>query len=199
MFKVKGNNRIILASLSPRRREMMGRVNLPVLFEAPDIDETPLPNEHPRNMASRLALEKAAAVGEKWRDAFVIACDTTVALGEKNFSKPESKDRAIDFLLKLSGKTHQVYTAHAIFCKARGVKIEFCDENLVTFAEISKDLAKIYADTGEPLDKSGAYALQGKASVFIKEIKGSCDSVIGMNLQKLIKSLLELGVIEVDL
>jgi septum formation protein len=140
----------------------------------PDVDETPLPGERPVDYVRRLALEKAAAVP----GGRVLAADTCVALGGEIVGKPEGADDARRMLAALSGRSHRVHTGVALR-RNGSTRVEVCT-TLVTLAVLSAPQIDAYVATGEPLDKAGAYAIQGAAAAFVPFIRGSASNVVGL-------------------
>lgn len=154
----------------------------------PDVDETRRAGEAPADYVVRLARDKASAVSGREAQALVLAADTTVVLGEELFAKPESVDDAVGMLRRLAGRTHQVYTGVAL---ARGDRVETAlDVSDVTFRRLSSDSIAAYVATGEPMDKAGAYAIQGQGAALIDGIRGDFFGVMGLPL-RLVLDLLE--------
>lgn len=175
--------RIMLASMSPRRRELMHL--LPVKFEvcAVDIDETIDKNKEPSANAMEIARLKAQAARELYDDAIIIGCDTVVAIGDKILGKPKDEDDAERILLELSGAEHSVYTG---VCILNGEKtIQFYDSANVKMKELTDAEISWYIGTGEPMDKAGAYGIQGYGALFIERINGDYYSVVGLPVCKL--------------
>lgn len=179
---------IVLASRSPRRRELLDRFAIPYEAEPADIDESRRPGELPRHCAVRLAREKAVAVARRRPNNWVLAADTIVVLGDEVLGKPESPAGAMRMLERLSGREHRVVTAVAL---ARGGEIhERCDVTRVWFRRLSQELISAYVATGEPLDKAGSYGLQGRGAVLVDRIEGDYFGVIGLPL-RLVAELFE--------
>jgi len=195
---------IYLASRSPRRRELLGHIGVKfhlLLFRnrpgaAPDIDESPQPGENPRDYVMRLACAKAAVGWRRMLErnlprAPVLAADTTVALEGRIFGKPQDRADAQRMLAELSGKRHEVLTA---------VALQFDDEvetalsvSDVQFRSLSADEIHAYVATGESDDKAGAYAIQGRAALFVAEIRGSQSGIVGLPLYETAQLLQRLG------
>lgn len=180
--------RLILASASPRRRELLEQLGFALDVRPADTDETVLPEEAPRAYVLRVALEKARAVpGET-----VLAADTAVVLGRTILGKPKDPDDARRMLRALSGGAHEVMTG---VC----VRRNGAERTVVVAAEVQLDPltdAQIawYVATGEPLDKAGAYAIQGLAGAFVRELRGSVSNVIGLPLAETLDLLRSAGV-----
>jgi septum formation protein len=175
------NDIIYLASASPRRRELLQQIGVSFRVMEISVDETALPDETPEAYVSRLAVAKAGAGWKSSRDpkdAPVLAADTTVVLDGRILGKPRDRDDAEKMLLGLSGRTHEVLTAVALRIAA-GLEIKV-SRSLVTFRALDAAEASAYWDTGEPRDKAGAYAIQGRAAVFIADLKGSYSGVMGL-------------------
>jgi septum formation protein len=173
---------VCLASGSPRRRDLLRSIGLEVLQRAVDVDETPGAQEAPRDYVLRLALEKADA-GSRLGEVHglpVIAGDTAVVLDGDIFGKPVDEDDAVGMLLRLAGRTHQVMSAVALHTagKTRG-RVVVTD---VRFRDIGEAEARAYWRTGEPRDKAGAYAVQGRGALFVSHLAGSYSAVVGLPL-----------------
>jgi septum formation protein len=171
---------IILASASPRRRELLEQIAVRYSVYAVDIDETPFANESPLAYVQRVAAEKSAAclaiVGTAKP---ILAADTTVVLGDVIMGKPKDKEDAFTMLNLLSGKTHQVYSAISLRGREHYQAVSITD---VTFKDLTEQEILDYWYSGEPLDKAGAYGIQGKGSVFVSNINGSFSGVMGLPL-----------------
>jgi septum formation protein len=170
---------LCLASVSPRRRELLSQIGVPHIVAGADIDEAVLPGEAPRDYVTRLAREKALAV-QRGQALPVLAADTTVVLDGKVFGKPRDREDAIGMLSALSGRTHEVLTAVAL-CSANAVT-QRLSASLVHFRTISRDECAAYWETGEPRDKAGGYAIQGLGAVFVESLNGSYSGVMGLPL-----------------
>ncbi|HUW50358.1 MAG TPA: Maf family protein [Sulfuricella sp.] len=200
-----GNKRIYLASRSPRRRELLAQIGvgfeLLLLREDPariaDVDETPLPGENPRDYALRISHAKAESGWLRVQQRRlphlpVLAADTVVALGERIMGKPANREEAMEMLTALSGRKHEVLTAVAM---ANGGRIEQkLSVSTVQFGMLTDQAVRRYAMTGEPLDKAGAYAIQGQAAIFIEKIEGSYSGVMGLPLYETAELLAQFGI-----
>jgi septum formation protein len=174
---------IYLASESPRRRELLLQIGVSFRLVGARVDEAVLPGESPSAYVARLAAAKADAGWQSCGDvqsAPVLAADTAVILDGRILGKPADRRDAEDMLGKLSGRTHEVLTAIALRTAAgRSSRISRSE---VTFRAIAADEARAYWDTGEPRDKAGAYAIQGRAAVFVADLRGSFSGVMGLPL-----------------
>jgi septum formation protein len=186
---------VYLASGSPRRRELLMQIGVPFQVLGTSVEESVRPGEPPADYVTRLALAKAAA-GEQASLLLpqpVLAADTTVVLDDRILGKPVDRADGERMLLALSGRTHQVLTAVAVAGGSRG-----CESRLsrseVTFRVISAAEARAYWDTGEPGDKAGGYAIQGRAAVFIAALRGSYSGVMGLPLFETAELLAAAGV-----
>lgn len=179
-------DKVVLASASPRRKELLARLGLAFTIEKPDIDESQRPNEEPIAYAERLAKEKAFAVAAV-ADTTIISADTIVVLDGDVLGKPASGSEAFAMLSRLSGKSHEVVTAVCLRQASRcalfsvGTSVEF---RTVGPAEI-----EAYVASGCPMDKAGAYAIQGGAAHMVKAIHGSYSNVVGLPLCELHEAL----------
>jgi septum formation protein len=178
---------LVLASASPRRQELLRNAAIAFTVQPANIDETPLAGESPRNYAERLAREKALTIAKTCPQDLVLGADTIVVVDETILGKPRDADDAARMLRLLSARTHEVITA---VCIAKPVRSELRTDNRqlttesestrVTMTEISDDEIRSYIATGEPLDKAGAYAIQGIASRWIPRIEGDYSNVVGL-------------------
>jgi len=184
--------RLILASQSPRRRELLSLIGLVHDVLPADIDETVLPDEQPASHAERLAREKAATIAALHPTAIVVGSDTIVVLDGQILGKPRDEAEAIRTLQQLSGRTHTVLTAVAV---ARGSVLESGVESVeVTFRALSDRRIAAYVATGEPMDKAGAYGIQGYGATLVERIHGDYFAVMGLALGRLIELLRRVGV-----
>jgi septum formation protein len=185
----------VLASTSPRRRELLREAGFAFSVVAPDVDESALPGESPESMTVRLALAKArAALPAASGDACVLGADTVVVIDGELLGKPRDAAEAVEMLLRLAGRTHRVLTGFALLAPA--LRFEECGvvESAVRMHPIERVSAERYARSGEPLDKAGGYAAQGEAARFIAEIIGSRANVIGLPLETVTPLLVKLEV-----
>jgi septum formation protein len=174
---------VYLASGSPRRRELLQQIGVSFRVVGTSVDEAALPGEAPPAYVTRLAAAKADAGWDRSRgaaEAPVLAADTAVVLDGRIFGKPADAQDAEDMLRQLSGRTHEVLTAVALR-NAAGLHARL-SRSEVTFRAIAIAEARAYWETGEPRDKAGAYAIQGRAAVFIADLRGSFSGVMGLPL-----------------
>lgn len=175
--------RLVLASASPRRRQLLESAGLRFEVLPVDIDETPESGELPVALVERLARAKAceglARLGDK-RRVVVIGADTVVALGDEIFGKPTSASEARTMLSRLSGASHQVYSGVAVAtCTRIEAKV---DTTIVHFRPLDAADIDCYVSSGEPMDKAGAYGIQGRAGMFVDRVEGSFHNVVGLPL-----------------
>lgn len=181
--------RVVLASQSPRRRELLRLIGIPHEVRPADIDETYLPGELPRAHAERLAREKAQRPGDT--DAVVIGSDTIVVIGGDVLGKPMDETDAARMLRRLSGRSHVVMTAVAVAW--RGQVEADVEEVGVTFHTLTDDQIAAYIATGEPMDKAGAYGIQGFGATIVARVDGDYFAVMGLALQLLVRLFAKLG------
>ena len=174
---------IILASGSPRRRRLLGKITRNFTVVVPNVDENVPKGTPPADMVKELALKKARAVFCAHRNDIVIGADTIVALGNTVLGKPMDEADAIRMLERLSDNSHKVYTGMAI-CSPEGEWV-FHDETIVRFRRLSEAEIISYVNGGEPMDKAGAYGIQGGAAPFVERVEGSISNVIGLPVEKL--------------
>jgi septum formation protein len=193
---------IVLASASPRRQELLRNAGIPFVVQPADIDETPLAGESPRECAERLAREKALAVFQSRPHDFVLGADTIVVVDDAILGKPRDAGDAARMLRLLSGRRHAVITGVCIVEPAAGRQLPVASKittasetTLVTFCKMSDDEIRDYVATGEPMDKAGAYAIQGIASRWIPRIEGDYSNVVGLPVALVYAMLCEQGAI----
>lgn len=174
----------MLASASPRRRELLAQLDVAFDVAAPDVDETPRDGEQPAELVRRLARDKAAAVARARPDAVVVAADTVVDVDGVGLGKPASDDEARRMLRLLSARRHLVHTGVAVAAGAR-VAVTEVITTAVEFVALTEATVDWYVATGEPRDKAGAYAIQGHGGVLVRRIEGSTSNVVGLPLAEL--------------
>jgi septum formation protein len=188
--RLAGPARLVLASGSPRRHQLLRSIGIEFTPVAPDIDERPAEGEVPVPYVERLAREKVLAVAVDAGD-IVVAADTTVALGQRILGKPADADDARRMLRALSGRRHDVHTGVAVRVDGRVVSAVVTTG--VSMVELSDDDVDWYISTGEPLDKAGAYALQEGGGLFVDRIEGSASNVVGLPLAVMAEFLADEG------
>jgi septum formation protein len=181
--------RVFLASASPRRRDLLNLVGIDHEVRPANIDETYLPGEQPRDHAERLAREKAVAIDGS--DSVTIGSDTIVVVDGQVLGKPRDRAHAAEMLRQLSGRSHIVITGVA--ARWRGVLASGLEEVGVTFRQLTDDEIERYIDTGEPMDKAGAYGIQGFGATIVDRVDGDYFAVMGLPLNRLVRLLRALG------
>lgn len=190
---MKNQPHLILASASPRRRELLEQINVCYRVQAVDIDEIPLNGESPLLYVQRIAAEKSDACFQRYGNALpILAADTAVVLDNVIMGKPKHEQDALTMLRRLSGQTHQVYSAISLRGRSHEQAISISD---VTFRTLSDAEMLAYWHSGEPLDKAGAYAIQGKGAVFVETLHGSFSGVMGLPLFETAQLLQQQGII----
>lgn len=174
---------MILASASPRRKELLSLLDVPYRIQTADIDEQLVVHQSPKENVERLAYEKALAVAKLFPDAWVLGADTVVVLENTILGKPKNEAHAEEMLMALSGRTHEVYTGVALINLSEKVHVRTNDCTKVHMKQLSKAEIQGYIETKEPLDKAGSYAVQGKGAVFIAGIEGNYFNVVGLPIQ----------------
>lgn len=180
--------KIILASASPRRKELMALAGIPFEARPVDADETILCCTPPEGAVMMLATRKAQLAAEHFPDDLIIGADTIVAVGKHIYGKPDTSEEAFEMLSALSGKTHQVFTGVCIYTKS-GHRNAFCTRTDVTFFPLSEEEIRAYIATGEPMDKAGAYGIQGKGALLVEKIDGDYYNVVGLPISRLVREL----------
>lgn len=190
---------IVLASASPRRKDMFDELGIPVEVVAANIDESQMPGESPGDYAMRLAGEKGLSVATELsasgRRPFVVSADTVVVHEDTILGKPLDDGDARRMLQLLSGRTHRVITGYAIGKHEGGWQVSCC-ETMVTFYQLDNRDIDAYVGSGECNDKAGAYAIQGKGGLLVERIEGSFANVVGLPIEIVVRELVELSAID---
>jgi len=193
-----GRPKLVLASGSPRRVTLINQAGIePDALRPANVDETPRRGELPRACANRLARAKAEVAldlvraDEELQGAYILAADTVVAVGRRILPKPELVDDASECLRLLSGREHRVLTAVAIKFEARADLV--VSESRVRFCDLAEPELQAYVESGEPTDKAGAYAIQGRAAAFVTELHGSYSGIMGLPLYETAQLIRKFG------
>lgn len=181
---------LVLASGSPRRRELLGRLGVPFRVRAADIDESSDETD-PQHLVRHLALEKARAVARLEPEGVILAADTTVSLEGRILNKPESVTENAEFIARLSGRWHEVFTGLAFVSDAR--EIVGVERTRVKFRALSRPEIEGYARSGEGLDKAGGYGIQERGMALIEGIEGDYFNVVGLPISRMLALAHELG------
>jgi septum formation protein len=186
--------RIILASASPRRQELLEKLGLRFEVEASNYEEDTPSGLEPHELARRISREKAKVVAGKHRDAIVIAADTFIVFGDRMLGKPRTAIEARGMLKTLSGQSHSVITGFSIIDTATNKTLSQSVETKVNIRKLTLKEINAYVKSKEPLDKAGAYAIQGLGSVIVERIEGDYFNVIGLPLSALAEALKQFGI-----
>lgn len=186
------NPRIVLASRSPRRVELLRQIGIDPAVIPADIDEAVLSGEIASDYVLRLAKEKAAAIAAVCPESVVLSADTAVVFGKQIFGKPESADHAAEMLQALSGAAHHVLSAVAVCYEGRC--LSRLVDSKVTFRVLEPAEIRRYWETGEPHDKAGGYAIQGLGAIFVESIEGSYSAIMGLPLHETSELLADCGI-----
>ncbi|MCE5312360.1 MAG: Maf family protein [Nitrospiraceae bacterium] len=186
--------KIVLASSSPRRREILKNTGIKFTIDHAECDESLHSFKDPHKLARELSERKALAVAHRHGDALVIAADTFIVFKDKLMGKPHTDKEALRMLAQLNGKTHSVITGFTIIDTKNNKKVSKSVETRVFFNKMSADDLKAYVKTGEPLDKAGAYAIQGRGAFLVKKIEGDYLNVVGLPLAELLNTLKKFGI-----
>ncbi|THB78167.1 MAG: septum formation protein Maf [Desulfobulbaceae bacterium] len=191
----KTEKKLILASASPRRKSMLENLGIRFSICSAEIDEEPRPGEMPENLVVRLATEKVQSVAQRYPESWVLGADTIVCINDEILGKPTDQDEAVEMLMRLSGTTHDVFTGYSLLHRVYAIERSGYRRSGVSFGAFDLATAQAYVATGEPLDKAGAYGIQGLGSGLVREITGSYTSIVGIPLDSVISLLTEYGVI----
>ena len=187
--------KFILASSSPRRRELLLRLQTPFDIILPDVDESIIPPDgSPETYCTALAELKANDISQHYPNNLVIGSDTIVVLDDQIMGKPDDKSQAQKMLESLSGRTHHVYTGVCLKWAERNIHHLFAEITMVTFRELSEADINHYIECCPPYDKAGSYGIQDWSAVFVKEIKGCYDNVVGFPISRFYQELKKLGI-----
>jgi len=186
--------RIVLASASPRRKQLLEQLGLRFEVEPSDYEEEIAPGSEPREMARKLSLGKARAAAQKHRKALIIAADTLVVLGDRVFGKPHTNAEAREMLCALNGQAHSVVTGFTILDTETGKVLSRSVETKVHMRKLTLKEIDKYVRSKEPLDKAGGYAIQGRGAVLVERIEGDYSNVVGLPLSALTDALREFGI-----
>lgn len=182
---------LVLASASPRRRELLAAAGVTFRVESVSVDESPLEGETPAGCVERLALSKARAILARYPSEIVLGADTTVVLDGRMLAKPADDVEAAEMLTALSGQIHEVLTGIAVATSS--AERSLVERTSVWMSKISREEIAWYIASGEPRDKAGAYAIQGLASRFIPRIEGSYSNVVGLPVAAVLQLIREMG------
>ena len=183
-------NKIILASASPRRRELLTQIGLDfevIVSDAEEVMTSTKPGEVVKELSDCKAMAVELELKEEEKDAIVIGADTVVAIGERILGKPKDESEAFEMIWMLQGQTHQVYTGVTLICGEK--KVSFYEKSDVTVYPMKDSEIWDYIRTGEPMDKAGAYGIQGYFAKYIREIKGEYTTLVGLPLGRLWQEL----------
>jgi len=191
-------SRLILASQSPRRSELLMQVGLDFDVIPSKVFEDPVQAEPPRDHVLRLAEAKAREVAGKYPDRWVVAADTIVCINGSILGKPKCREEAVEMLRRLSGQEHRVLTGYSVCHLEKGRSDKEAVQTAVRMKPLTLAEIEWYVQTGEPFDKAGGYAIQGAGSFMIESIQGSYTNVVGLPLCELIQMLTRLGAITIS-
>lgn len=195
-MKWMDEHRLVLASQSPRRRQLLTQMGLDLEILPADVDETPAPGLSSVAVVKTLAENKTRHVMQQRKQAWVLGADTIVVKDGRILGKPENPDQAVSMLESLSNATHSVFTGYAVGHHTKGKMILCAIETRVVFKALTNQEILWYTGTHEPYDKAGGYAVQGLGAFMIKEIRGSWANVVGLPVCEVIQTLVSLGAIQ---
>jgi septum formation protein len=183
---------LLLASVSPRRVELLRQLEIPFRVEIPEVAEVMPEHLAPHEICLANAAAKARSVGARFPQHLVLGADTEVALGARVFGKPRHRREAADYLRALAGRTHQVITGVCLLCVEQRFRISFAETTHVTFRALSEKLIHAYLRRVDPRDKAGGYAVQEAGEQIIEAIEGSLSNVVGLPLAAVSEALKDL-------
>ena len=186
--------RIILASASPRRKELLEKIGLKFEVDASNCVEEVDPALEPDELTRRISLTKAKSVAPRYKDALIIAADTIGVIGKKLLGKPHTADEARKMLAQISGKSHEVITGFTVLDTTTNKVFSGTVNTKVYIKKLTTQEIDAYVQTGEPMDKAGAYGIQGLGAVIVEKIEGDYYNVVGLPLNALAEVLKEFGI-----
>ncbi|WP_332647158.1 Maf family protein [Lysinibacillus sp. 54212] len=195
-MKFSTTHSFVLASASPRRRELFSLLNIPFEIQTSDVEETSVKADNVEQYVTEVALLKTRDIAEKCPGKTILGADTIVVYENRLLHKPTSTDEAVKHLQTLSNNAHHVMTAVAILTPD-GQEITFVEKTKVVFKELPLSLIHAYVDTGDPFDKAGGYGIQTDGALFVDRIEGDYNNVVGLPLASLVESLLTLKIISI--
>lgn len=184
---------LCLASSSPRRQEFLRRYQLEFDCHSPQVDESQKTNEPVEEYVKRIAMDKAQNAEESFPNAIILAGDTIVFLNRQILGKPENAEHARQMLQQLSGQSHTVYSAYVILDSSSKKVISEVTQTEVFFQSLTSECIQLYVQTKEPMDKAGAYSIQGMGAMLVASIKGSYNSVVGFPVEQILPHLIQEG------
>jgi len=187
---------IILASKSPRRKELLEQAGLKFEIMEADIDEDSIPLSRPKEYVRELSRLKADHIAKTHPDHWVIGADTIVVVDDAILGKPKTRDQAVDMLNRLNNRSHSVFTGFTISCHTKGITLTKFIKTDVLFKHLSLEEINWYTATDEPYDKAGGYGIQGIGAFLVHEINGSYSNVVGLPVCEVMESLSTLGIIQ---
>lgn len=194
-MKFTTKEQLVLASASPRRKELLGMLGVPFVVHTSDVEETSVQADTPQQYVKEVALLKARDVAVKNPGQLIIGADTIVVFEQQILHKPKSDEEALQHLMKLANKRHQVMTAVAII-QPDGTETTFVEETAVIFKDVSQALIEAYVQTGDPFDKAGGYGIQTSGAVLVDRIEGDYNNVVGLPIATLVQTLLTLQLLK---
>ncbi|MBW2467286.1 MAG: septum formation inhibitor Maf [Deltaproteobacteria bacterium] len=183
-------SRLILASASPRRKALLNDIGLDFEVMESRVEEIPAPGESPRDFVIRAACDKASDISRANNQAWVLGADTVVVHDDRILGKPRDAEDALSVLLSLAGRKHLVHTGFCLKNYNKSVSVSRVVTTEVKFSPFSRDIAAAYVATGEPLDKAGAYGIQGIGTFLVERVNGSYTNVVGLPLVEVLEELL---------
>lgn len=196
MYRVRAGETLILASSSPRRKELLKECGLQFTIQVADANEDVVAGESAQQMVERLAELKARTIATRHADAWVIGADTTVMLDGEIFGKPVDGADAVRMISRLRGRVHYVWGGFCVMNQVRGISHVESVRTSVEMQPLTKEEIESYVATGEPLDKAGAYAIQGIGAQLVNRVEGSYTNIVGLPISALLTVLKKYAVVE---
>lgn len=196
MYQIASGENLILASSSPRRKELLSGVGLKFTVQPSDIDEAIRPGESPEAVVKRLSFEKAALIADTNSQAWVLGADTIVVIDNEILGKPLDKADALRMVNKIQGRVHHVWGGFSIINSKKRIVYQEQHRSEVVIKHLAPGEIRAYVENGESMDKAGAYAVQGVGCSFIKEVRGSYSNVVGLPLAECLTAFQKFGLVQ---
>ncbi|WP_300464185.1 Maf family protein [Desulfobacula sp.] len=195
-MKFINTEKIILASQSPRRKELLEQIGVNIKVFPSTINEATVSLKNPEAYVKELSFLKATDISVAYPESWILGADTIVVVGDQLLGKPESKADAVEMLTKLNNCEHSVYTGFCVINQKKNAIVKQSVETKVYFKRLSHEEIHWYVNTGEPFDKAGAYAIQGVGAFLVKQISGSYSNVVGLPVCEVVETLKHLNIIQ---
>lgn len=195
-MKMSISKPLVLASASPRRKELLSLLDIPFHVKTCEIDESTITGDKPEELVCNIAMAKGLPVAQVYQEAIVISADTVVFIDNEPLFKPKTKEMAIHYLEKLSGRTHRVLTGVGLFLDGKCYSLH--EQTNVTFYSLTDEWIRAYVESGDSFDKAGGYGIQSGGAFFVEKISGDYNNVVGLPIGKVFQEMKKLKLISFE-